>query len=99
MAKILAVDDQSDNLELLAQILEDGNHIALTACNGKKALVVAEQEMPDVILLDVQMPEMDGYEACNRLKENEKTKDIPIIFLTANTGEANIVKGTRSRGI
>ena len=93
MAKILAVDDQEDNLDLLRQILEDNNFDVVTAMNGREAIEKVESESPDVILLDVQMPEMDGYEACDHLKKNEKTKDIPIIFLTASTGEANVVKG------
>ena len=93
MATILAVDDQEDNLDLLQQILKDNNFKVFTATNGKEAIEKAENELPDVILLDVQMPVMDGYEACDYLKKNEKTKDIPIIFLTASTGEENVVKG------
>ncbi|MBU1863066.1 MAG: diguanylate cyclase [Candidatus Omnitrophica bacterium] len=93
MAKILAVDDQEDNLELLSQILEDEDYNVAVARNGKEALEKAGSELPDVILLDINMPEMDGYEVCNRLKQNEKTKDIPVIFLTANTAEQSVVKG------
>lgn len=93
MAKILAVDDQPDNLELLCQILEDGGHTIILAHNGNEALVVARDELPDVILLDIQMPQMDGFQVCRALKEDETTKEIPIIFLTAQTGEQNIVKG------
>ncbi len=93
MAKILAVDDQEDNLDLLTQILEDNNFGVFTATNGKEAIEKAENELPDVILLDVQMPVMNGYDVCAHLKKNERTKDIPIIFLTASTGEENVVKG------
>jgi len=93
MAKILAVDDQPDNLELLYQILEEGGHTIIMAHNGREALGKVQEEIPDVILLDIQMPEMDGFQTCEHLKADEKTKDIPIIFLTAQTGEQNVVKG------
>lgn len=93
MAKILAVDDQPDNLELLCQILEEGGHTIILAQNGNEALVKAREELPDVILLDIQMPQMDGFQVCTALKENEVTQEIPIIFLSAQTGEQNIVKG------
>ena len=93
MAKILAVDDQQDNLDLLVQALEDGGYEVATASDGKEAIIKASSESPDVILLDIQMPEMDGYEVCRRLKNDEETKNIPVIFLTANTGEQSVVKG------
>jgi diguanylate cyclase (GGDEF)-like protein len=93
MAKILAVDDQPDNLELLCQILEESEHTIVMAQNGNEALAKAREECPDVILLDIQMPQMDGFQVCTLLKKDEKTRDIPIIFLTAQTGEHSVVKG------
>jgi diguanylate cyclase (GGDEF)-like protein len=93
MAKILAVDDQPDNLDLLAQILEENNHEVIIARNGNEAVEKAGESFPDVILLDIQMPGMDGFQTCEVIKKNEKTKDIPIIFLSAQTGEENVVKG------
>lgn len=94
MPKILAVDDKEDNLELLKQILEDGSYQVVTAMNAHDAIACAEKELPDVILLDIQLPEMDGFEVCRILKSKEPTKDIPIIFLTAfHAGEEHVVKG------
>lgn len=93
MTKILAVDDQPDNLDLLLEILEENNFEVILAKNGKEALVQAEAERPDVILLDIHMPEMDGYQTCDELKKRDITKDIPVIFLTANTSEESLVKG------
>jgi two-component system, cell cycle response regulator len=94
MTKVLAVDDKKDNLDLLSQILEDGNYQVLTAINGKDAIALAEREIPDVILLDVQLPEMDGFEVCRILKQKDATKDIPVIFLTAyRSGDEQVVKG------
>jgi len=82
---LLAVDDQPDNLISLQALLEDALPAArlLTATSGRKALDLAAAEDPDAILLDVVMPEMDGFEVCRRLKADARTKDIPVVFLTA----------------
>lgn len=82
---VLIVDDTATNLQLLAQLLKDEYHLKV-ANSGQKALDLAELE-PDLILLDIIMPDMDGYEVCRRLKENEKTKSIPVIFLTGKSEE------------
>ena len=82
MAEILAVDDDPDNLELLNQILEDDFDV-ITARSGVECLQRAGHDHPDVILLDVQMPEMDGYEVFQKLQEHERTRTIPVIFVTA----------------
>ncbi len=79
--KILAVDDEMANLKLLKEILRI-EYTLLLAKNGKEALQHAA-DLPDLILLDVMMPGMDGYEVCKRLKANEATQDIPVIFVTA----------------
>lgn len=79
---ILVVDDTPANLSLLTHLLNEKYRVKL-ANKGLKALEFANTMPPDLILLDIMMPEMDGYEVCRRLKANEKTKDIPIIFLTA----------------
>ena len=91
--RILIVDDVSDNIQVLMSIFKDDCTI-LAATNGKKAIELSLQEpRPDLILLDIMMPDMDGYEVCKRLKDDEKTKDIPIIFVTVlNEGE-NELKG------
>jgi len=78
---ILIVDDAPENIQILMESLSDEYRV-LTATNGEKALVLAENS-PDLILLDIMMPGMNGYEVCRILKENVKTRDIPIIFVTA----------------
>jgi len=81
--RILVVDDAPENLELLgAHLTEAGYHI-LTAANGQEALTAVAAHAPDLILLDVMMPVLDGYEVCRRLKSNEETAFIPIVMLTA----------------
>lgn len=80
---ILIVDDQEQNRELLEVILDSMEYHTITACNGLKAIAVAEKEEPDLILMDVVMPEMNGFEATTKLKENEKTKLIPIVIITS----------------
>jgi sigma-B regulation protein RsbU (phosphoserine phosphatase) len=85
-ATILAVDDAPENLDVVKGILLDDYHIKV-AVNGKVALKIAESQSPDLILLDIMMPEIDGYEVCRLLKANPATRDIPVIFLTA-MGEA-----------
>ena len=75
--KVLIVDDTPENIEVLADFLADDYH-ALVAINGAKALeIAAKEDKPDLILLDVMMPEMDGYEVCRRLKAEESTRHIP----------------------
>ena len=80
--RVLIVDDEPNNLELMMRIL--GNDYSLAfAISGIEALEATEKLKPDIILLDIMMPEMDGYEICRRLKANAKTRDIPVIFVTA----------------
>ncbi len=90
---ILIVDDIPKNLQVLGSILRaEGYEIAI-AMNGKQALKVVEDILPDLILLDVMMPELDGYETCEILKKSRRTKDIPVIFLTAKTETEDIARG------
>jgi len=89
---ILIVDDQPINLKVAASVLSEDYTLSI-ANNGKNALKLLEIGTPDLILLDVMMPEMDGFEVCKIIKENEKTKDIPVIFLTAKTDIKDIIKG------
>ncbi len=79
---ILVVDDTVENIDILKAILNE-DYTVRAATSGKLALKIAEKVKPDLILLDIMMPEMDGYEVCTKLKENETTKDIPVIFVTA----------------
>ena len=91
--KILIVDDNPENINILAAHLEDEYDIYF-ASNGEKALdIAASDNRPDLILLDVMMPGMDGYEVCSRLKANTETWDIPIIFITALDQEKDETKG------
>ncbi|MBF0380510.1 MAG: response regulator [Magnetococcales bacterium] len=90
---ILIVDDSPENLHLLKDILVDEYKVR-PAINGKLALQLAAMDpQPDLILLDIEMPGMDGYEVCRQLKNSVSTKDIPIIFVTAKTGDENELEG------
>lgn len=81
--RILIVDDIPDNIRVLSRMLADDGHQISAATNGRQALKLAESCVPDLILLDVMMPEMDGYEACAALKADPHLKSIPVIFITA----------------
>ena len=92
--RILIVDDTPNNIRVLVPIfLEQGGFQINVANNGRHALEMVEKVMPDLILLDIMMPELDGYETCKILKESEQTKNIPVIFLTAKTETEDIAKG------
>lgn len=80
--KILIVDDTPENLHLLYRTLRNEYYL-FGATSGREALAIAASHRPDLILLDIMMPEMDGYEVCRRLKSSEELKDIPVLFLTA----------------
>lgn len=83
--RILVVDDYTENVELLEELLSSNGYDVSTADDGDEALKIAHKELPDLILLDIMMPKMDGYEVCEALREAKNTKDIPIIFVTAKT--------------
>lgn len=90
---VLVVDDTPENITLMTEILGDFYRVKV-ALNGKKALSIAQSDNPpDIILLDIMMPEMDGYEVCQRLKESESTQAIPVIFVTAMTDKSNEEQG------
>jgi adenylate cyclase len=90
---ILVVDDNPDNLDLLFFFLSDADFKVEVATNGKSALQMIDESQPDLILLDVMMPGIDGFEICRRLKANESSKDIPVIFMTALSETEDKVKG------
>src|SRR5512147_784246 len=92
-SRILVVDDTPANIQALAGTLKERGYQISVATNGKQALEIVERVHPDLILLDVMMPEMDGFETCRRLKASEGTRGIPVIFLTAKTEVEDIVKG------
>jgi two-component system, cell cycle sensor histidine kinase and response regulator CckA len=97
-ARILVVDDHEDNLKLLELKIRSLGHSVMLARDGVEALEVARKVIPDVVLLDIKMPVMDGFEVCRRFKSEELLKDIPIIFLTALTNESDLVKGLELGG-
>ena len=94
---ILVVDDTKENIHILLSLLED--YDVLVALSGQKALQIVEKNDIDIILLDIMMPEMDGYEVCNILKSKPHTKNIPILFITAKTDEESIEKAYDVGGI
>lgn len=92
-ARILLVDDEPMNLHVLIEALKDSYDL-LVATNGNEALKIAESDpQPDLILLDIMMPEMDGYEVIGKLKDNDGTKDIPVIFVSALSEIEDEAKG------
>ena len=80
--RILVVDDSAENIDILVSLFKD-DYMVAAARDGEKSLKMAEKNPPDLILLDIIMPGMDGYEVCRKLKENEITRNIPVIFITA----------------
>lgn len=98
-AKILIVDDIQDNIKILGTLLRRYNVKISIAQNGLQAIKVAESVLPDLILMDVNMPEMDGFEAASNISKNETTKDIPILFLTALSEINDVVKGFELGGV
>ena len=92
-AKLLLVDDERKNLDVLIGILEPKGYDIAVALQGETALDLVRQISPDLVLLDVMMPGIDGYETCRRLKSDPATRHIPVIFLTAKIEVADIVKG------
>ena len=93
LAKVLVVDDIQSNIDFVTDVLELENLEIIGAYSGIKAIELANNHKPDLILLDISMPEMDGYEVCQQLKDNPDTKDIPVIFLTARVQKEDIIKG------
>ena len=97
--KVLIVDDVSQNIQLVANYLKQSGYDINFATSGKTALKHIQREKFDLILLDIMMPEMDGFEVCHVLKRNEETKDIPVIFLTAKNDIESITKAFDAGGI
>ena len=91
--RILIVDDEAINLKLVSRLLEIEGYEIMSAQSGETALRLIEQKRPDLALLDVMMPDMDGYELCRRLRQNPLTAGIPIVMLTAMVDENDRLKG------
>lgn len=96
---ILVIDDNSDNLRLLAAILEESQYKIRLAPNGERALATIHKEAPDLILLDVMMPDMDGFEVCRLLKADQETTGIPVIFISALDETIDKVKAFSMGGV
>ncbi len=96
-SKILIVDDNPANIDILLELLNTFDVRA--ALDGISALEAVQEELPDLILLDITMPGMDGFEVCRRLKEDPKSKEVPIIFLSASSDPDSIIKGFDLGGV
>ena len=98
LADILIVDDIPANIQLLSQLLIENGYKVRKLISGQRALKAVELQAPDLILLDIKMPGMDGYEVCRQLKASEATCDIPIIFISALDDVFDKVKGFEAGG-
>ena len=96
---ILIVDDTPDNLRLLSKTLTKEGYQVRCAINGSMALLTIKAKMPDLILLDVNMPDIDGFEVCQQLKKSDLTKDIPIIFISASGHINDKIEAFESGGV
>lgn len=97
--EILIVDDNPINLRLLTRILKENNYAVRAVLDGERALSAVEAALPDLILLDVMMPEMDGYEVCRRLQTDDSTREIPVIFISALEDTKDKVKAFEAGGV
>ena len=95
MAKILVVDDEEHIVMILKDSLEFSGFQVVAAYNGQEALQKVAEDMPDLVVLDIGMPKLDGWEVCRRLKSDDKTKHIPVIILTAYAQTSDQRKGSQ----
>lgn len=93
--KILLVDDHRTVQRLMEAIVRVRGYQLIYAENGQQGITMAREEQPDIILLDVMMPELDGFKVCQYLKENEETRNIPVLFLTARGAEGDLETGRK----
>jgi len=98
-AKILVVDDEPDMVEMLKMMLENASYDVVAAYDGKEGIEKAREEKPDVIVLDLMMPEMDGFEACKEMKNDPELADIPILVLTAISQHFSHTRYAKSLGL
>jgi DNA-binding response OmpR family regulator len=96
---VLAVDDNPQNLQFLGKLLSENSYEVGIAQDGIQALTFLKKNQPDLVLLDIMMPGMDGYDVCKEIKANLGTRHIPVIFLTAKTETEDIVKGFDAGGV
>jgi twitching motility two-component system response regulator PilH len=95
MATVLIVDDSLPQVFALKKLVEDWGHETLTAENGDQALEIARQQQPNVILMDIVMPGMSGFQATRNLSKDQKTHHIPVILVSTKNGEADLAWGMR----
>ncbi len=93
MAKILVAEDERDIRDLIIFTLNYAGYDVIQATNGEEAYALAQAEQPQLVLMDVRMPRMTGYDACRAMKADEKTRDIPVVFLSAKGQEAEVQTG------
>jgi len=93
MAKVLIVEDEKDIRQLVIYTLQYAGYQVIAAVNGEEAVALTQQEQPDLILMDVRMPRMDGYQAAQLIKNDEITRHIPIVFLSAKGQESEVEHG------
>ena len=98
LKNILIVDDEPDILEILSYNLSREHYNVFHACDGKQCITLAKKFLPDLIVMDVRMPEMTGIEACAFLKSDETLKNIPVLFLTADTDKNTAIKAMNAGG-
>lgn len=96
MARILIAEDERDIRDLITFTLRFAGHDVIATSNGEEAVQAAQNNQPDLILLDVRMPRMTGYEACSRIKANPVTQDVPVIFLSAKGQESEVKTGLQA---
>ena len=94
-AKVLIVDDEPNNVDFLEQALEDSGYQLITATNGQEALNKIQSEQPDLILLDLNMPIMDGFTVLAKVKEDPNLRDIPVIIISSEHESKSVVKGIK----
>ena len=99
VASVLVVEDTIESLRLLSDLLDEQGYEVRAVTNGRQALQAVEHDPPDLILLDINMPELDGYEVCRRLRASERSKDVPVIFITALTDTAEMVRAFDTGGV
>ena len=92
--RVLVTDDEEAIRKLLSQILSASGFEVLLACNGKEAVESVKRDHPQVILLDLTMPELDGFEACKQIRQNSENHNIPIMMLTGREEESSIISGS-----
>lgn len=99
MTKILIAEDERDIRDLITFTLRFAGYDVIAASNGEEAYNLTRQEIPDLILLDVRMPKMTGYEACKALKAEQSTRNIPVVFLSAKGQEAEVQAGMEAGAV